>query len=150
MQLISLLNENWSANPGKFDFKDLLELTFLPVTSTCWSVLPLDFPTDTLLKNFLLYLKILRSITSFKYSKRTWMLENWLWSNMCSLPLNQFCSKFSISAKHTNQDENTKIFLATAGQPSWQQEDILAIEPMREDIIAMNTNKAFLWTNRAN
>ena len=27
MQLILLLNENWSTNPGKFDIKDLLELT---------------------------------------------------------------------------------------------------------------------------
>ena len=48
------------------------------------------------------------------------------------------------------QEEITKSFLATAGQRSWQQEDIFAREPVRQNIIALNTNKAFIGTNRTN
>ena len=44
------------------------------------------------LEDFLLYLKMMRSITSCKYLKRTYILEKWLWLTMCSLPLKQLCS----------------------------------------------------------
>ena len=74
-------------------FYDPLELIFSHVTSICWAVLPSYFPTDVLMKTFSLYRKMLPSITSCKYSKRTYMLEKWLWPTMCSLPLNQLCSK---------------------------------------------------------
>ena len=32
---------------------DLLELIFLLMTSTCWAVLPSNFPTDNLMKIFI-------------------------------------------------------------------------------------------------
>ena len=51
-------------------------------------------------------------------------------------------------AKCPYQGEIIKTFLATADQRSWQKEDSFAREPMREIIIAMNTNNAFLGTNR--
>ena len=53
-------------------------------------------------------------------------------------------------ANYPYQEEITKTFLATAGQRSWQQEDIFAREPVRQIIIALNTNNAFLGTNRTN
>ena len=53
-------------------------------------------------------------------------------------------------ANYPNQEEITKTFLATAGQRSWQQENIFAREPVRQIIIALNTNNAFLGTNRTN
>ena len=53
-------------------------------------------------------------------------------------------------ANYPYQEEITKTFLATAGQRSWQQEDIFAREPVRQIIIAFNTNIAFLGTNRTN
>ena len=53
-------------------------------------------------------------------------------------------------ANYPYQEEITKSFLATAGQRSWQQEDIFAHEPVRQTIIELNTNNAFLGTNRTN
>ena len=53
-------------------------------------------------------------------------------------------------ANYPYQEEITKTFLVTAGQRSWQQEDIFAREPVRQIIIALNTNNAFLGTNRTN
>ena len=53
-------------------------------------------------------------------------------------------------ANYPYQEEITNTFLATAGQRSWQQEDIFAREPVRQIIIALNTNNAFLGTNRPN
>ena len=53
-------------------------------------------------------------------------------------------------ANYPYQEEITKTFLATAGQRSWQQEDSFAREPVRQIIIALNTNNAFLGTNRTN
>ena len=53
-------------------------------------------------------------------------------------------------ANYPYQEEITKTFLATAGQRSWQQEDIFARETVRQIIIALNTNNAFLGTNRTN
>ena len=53
-------------------------------------------------------------------------------------------------ANYPYQEEITKTFLATAGQRSWQQEDIVAREQLRQFIIALNTNNAFLGTNRTN
>ena len=53
-------------------------------------------------------------------------------------------------ANYPYQEEITKTFFATAGQRSWQQEDIFAREPVRLIIIALNTNNAFLGTNRTN
>ena len=53
-------------------------------------------------------------------------------------------------ANYPYQEEITKTFLATAGQRSWQQEDIFAREPVKQIIIALNTNNAFLGTNRTN
>ena len=53
-------------------------------------------------------------------------------------------------ANYPYQEEITKTFLATAGQRSWQQEDNFAREPVRQIIIALNTNNAFLGTNRTN
>lgn len=44
----------------------------------------------------------------------------------------------------------SKTFLATAGQRSWKHENIFAREPIRRIMIAMNTNQAFLGSNRAN
>ena len=38
-------------------------------------------------------------------------------------------------ANYPYQEEITKTILATAGQRSWQQEDIFAREPMRQIII---------------
>ena len=54
------------------------------------------------------------------------------------------------TANYPYQEEITNTFLATAGQRSWQQEDIFAREPVRQIIIALNTNNAFLGTNRRN
>ena len=124
---------------------DPLEIFFFHVTSICWAVLSSDFRTDALMKTFSLYLKMLRSITSCKYSKRSFKLEKWLWPNMCSLPLEQLCSKsyeLPITIKFT------EIFLATAGQLSWQQEDI-SREPWDKKI-ARTTNIVFLGTNQTN
>ena len=123
MQLISQLSENWSAIRGIFGSMDPLEIFFSNVTSICWAVLSSDFRTDALMKTFSLYLKMLRSITSCKYSERSFMLEKWLWPNMCSLLLEQLCSK---SYELLITIKFTEIFLATAGQLSWQQEDIFA------------------------
>ena len=67
---------------------------------------------------------------------------------MCSLPLNQLRSKL-LRTTHIKK-KLQKTFLATAGQRSWQQEDIFAREPVRQIIIALNTNNAFLGTNRTN
>ena len=53
-------------------------------------------------------------------------------------------------ANYPYQDEITKTFLATIGQRSWQQEDNFAHEPLRQNVIAMNTNNAFPRTNRTN
>ena len=53
-------------------------------------------------------------------------------------------------ANYPYQEELQKKFLSTAGQRSWQQEDIFAREPVRQTIIALNTNNAFLGTNRTN
>ena len=53
-------------------------------------------------------------------------------------------------ANYPYQEEITKKFLATAGQRSWQQEDVFAREPVRQIIIALNTNITFLVTNRTN
>ena len=53
-------------------------------------------------------------------------------------------------ANHPYQEQIFKTFLATAGQLSWHQEDIFAREPVRQTIIAMNTNNAFFGTNRTN
>ena len=53
-------------------------------------------------------------------------------------------------ANYPYQEEITKTFLATAGKRSWQQEDIFALEPVRQIIIALNTNNALLGTNRTN
>ena len=51
-------------------------------------------------------------------------------------------------ANYPYQEEITKTYLATAGQRSCQQEDIFAREPVRQIIIVLNTNNAFLGTNR--
>ena len=51
-------------------------------------------------------------------------------------------------ANYPYQEEITKTFLATAGQRSRQQGDLFAREPVRQFIIALNTNNAFLGTNR--
>ena len=53
-------------------------------------------------------------------------------------------------ANYPYQEEITKTFLATAGQHSWKQEDIFAREPVRQTIIVLNANNAFLGTNRTN
>ena len=53
-------------------------------------------------------------------------------------------------ANYPYQEEITKTILATAGQRSWRHEDIFAREPVRQVIIAMNTNHAYLGTNRTN
>ena len=53
-------------------------------------------------------------------------------------------------ANYPYQEEITKTFLATAGQRSWQHQDFVAPKPVRQFIIALNTNKAFLGTNRTN
>ena len=53
-------------------------------------------------------------------------------------------------ANYPYQKEITGTFLATVGQRSWQQEDIFSREPVRQFIIAMNANNAFLGTNRRN
>ena len=50
-------------------------------------------------------------------------------------------------ANNPYQEEITKTFLATADQCSWQQEELFAQETLRQIIIAMNTNNAFLGTN---
>ena len=54
------------------------------------------------------------------------------------------------SANYPYQEKITKTFLATAGQRSWRQEGFFAREPVRQIIIVMNTNNAFLGTNRTN
>ena len=48
------------------------------------------------------------------------------------------------------QEDVTKTFPATAGQRSWQQEDIFARESVRQIIIALNTDNEFLGTNLTN
>ena len=55
-----------------------------------------------------------------------------------------------IPANYLYQEEITNTFLATAGQRSWPNEDIFAREPERQVIFAMNTNIAYLGTNRTN
>ena len=52
-------------------------------------------------------------------------------------------------ANYPYQEEITKTILATAGQRSRQQDDIFAGESVRQRI-EMNTNNAFLGTNRTN
>ena len=44
----------------------------------------------------------------------------------------------------------SKDFLATAGQPSWKQEDIFTKEPIRRLIIAMSASAAFIGINTEN
>ena len=94
-QLVSQLNENWSSTRGKFGSKDPLELFFSPVTSICWAVSHSNFPRDVLMKTFFLYLKMLPSITSSKYSKRTrdrpCALCHWInfGKNSCKLPISK-------------------------------------------------------------
>ena len=46
--------------------------------------------------------------------------------------------------------EINKSLLATARQGSWQQEDIFVPEPVRQIIIAKNTNNVFPGLNRTN
>ena len=53
-----------------------------------------------------------------------------------------------IPAKYPYQEETTEKFLSTAGQRSWQQEDIFARQPMRHIEETMNTKIAFLGRNR--
>ena len=53
-------------------------------------------------------------------------------------------------ANYPYEEEITETFLATAGQCSWQQEDIFAREPVKQILIALNSNNAFLGTNRTN
>ena len=43
-----------------------------------------------------------------------------------------------------------RTFLATTGIRSWSHEDIFSKEPVRRMIIAMETNQAYLGTNRTN
>ena len=50
-------------------------------------------------------------------------------------------------ANYPYEEEITKKILATAGRRSWQQEDVFARNPVRQIIIALNTNNAFLGTN---
>ena len=51
-------------------------------------------------------------------------------------------------ANYPFQEKNIKTFLATAGQRSWQQDDIFAPEPVRQIIKATNTNNE--GTSRSN
>ena len=44
----------------------------------------------------------------------------------------------------------SKVFLATAGQQSWKQEDIFRKEPIRRLIVAMCRSDAFIGTNTLN
>ena len=48
---------------------------------------------------------------------------------MCSLPLNQLFKKVGTT---DIKKKDTKTFLATAGQRSWQPEVIYAREPVRQ------------------
>ena len=68
---------------------------------------------------------------------------------MCSLLLNQLCSKL-LRTTHIKKKLQKKTFLATAWQRRWQQEDIFAREPVRQIIIALNTNNSFLGTDQTN
>ena len=51
------------------------------------------------------------------------------------------------TANYPYQENITKTFLTTAGQSSWQQEDICVCKPVRQIIITMNINNAFFGTN---
>ena len=53
-------------------------------------------------------------------------------------------------ANYPYREETTKLFLATAGQRSWQQDNFAAGEPVIQIIIATITNNAFLGTTRTN
>ena len=44
----------------------------------------------------------------------------------------------------------SKVFLATAGQQSWKQEDIFTKEPIGRLIVAMCRRDAFIGTNTLN
>ena len=89
-----------------------------------------DFPTDVLMKTFSLYLKML--LNNYKLQ----ILEANLYVRKMTVTDHVLSAIESTllktPANYPYQEEITKTFLATAGQRSWQKEDIFAREPVRQ------------------
>ena len=67
---------------------------------------------------------------------------------MCSLPLNQLCSKLVLITRI--KKKLPKQFLQQLISGAGNRKSIFAREPVRQITIAMNINNAFLGTNRLN
>ena len=148
MQLISHLNENWSVNRGKLGFKDPLELIFFTSDKHLLSGVTLRLSYRRSHEDFLIISEDaakhykLQRLEANLYVRKMTVTDHVLSAIESTL--------LKTPADYPYQEEITKTFLATADQRSWQQEDIFAREPVRQIIIALNTNNAFLGTNRTN